>query len=246
MVVNEDRPTASFSTIRFDPRSIWASRRGRGYSFGADGGELNYYFIPGPHPKDVLRRYAALVGTTPLPPMWALGYQQCRWSYDSAKRVETIAKQFRKRKIPCDAIYIDIDYMDAFRSFTWEPKRFARPAAMLKNLAKIGMKLVAILDPGIKVEPDYRIYDEGDAGGHFCKDANGEMYVGKVWPGAAVFPDFTRAATREWWGGLYREMLDAGVAGIWNDMNEPADFSFSHGTVPLTMRHDNDGDSDWR
>lgn len=213
------------------------------YSFGADGGEMNYYFIPGPTPADVLRRYGKLVGTPPLPPMWALGFHQCRWSYDTAKRVQTIVKQFRNRKIPCDAIYIDIDYMDGFRSFTWDPKRFPRPQAMLKSLAKAGMKVVVILDPGIKAEHGYRIYDEGMAGDHFCKDANRQPYIGKVWPGASVFPDFTRPATREWWGGLYRELLDAGVTGIWNDMNEPADFTSAHGTVPLTVRHDNDGQS---
>ncbi len=213
----------------------------KSYSFGADGGEMNYYFIPGPKPADVIRRYGKLVGTPPLPPMWALGFHQCRWSYETAKRVQTVAKQFRKRKIPCDAIYIDIDYMDGFRSFTWDPKRFAKPAAMLKDLAKIGMKVVVILDPGIKAEPGYRIYDEGVAGDHFCKDGDGGPYIGKVWPGASVYPDFTRAATREWWSGLYRELLDAGVTGIWNDMNEPADFTFAHGTMPLSIQHDNDG-----
>ncbi len=211
------------------------------YSFGADGGELNYYFIPGPTPSDVIRRYSKLVGRPPLPPMWALGYQQCRWSYESAQRVQNITKQFRKRKIPCDAIYIDIDYMDGFRSFTWDPKRFAKPSAMLRSLAKAGMKVVVILDPGIKAEHGYSIYDDGIRSDHFCKSENGEPYIGKVWPGASVYPDFTRAATREWWGGLYRDLLDAGVTGIWNDMNEPADFTFSHGTVPLSVRHDNDG-----
>lgn len=211
------------------------------YSFGADAGEMNYYFIPGPTPSDVIRRYAGLVGTPPLPPMWALGYHQSRWSYESAQRVQNIAKQFRKRKIPCDAIYIDIDYMDGFRSFTWDAKRFARPSAMLKKLAKAGMKVVVILDPGIKAEHGYSIYDEGVRGDHFCKNENGAPYIGKVWPGASVYPDFTRAITREWWGGLYRELLDAGVTGIWNDMNEPADFTYSSGTVPLTVQHDNDG-----
>lgn len=211
------------------------------YSFGADGGELNYYFIPGPTPTDVIRRYGKLVGTPPLPPLWALGYQQCRWSYETAQRVQTIAKQFRKRKIPCDAIYIDIDYMDGFRSFTWDPKRFPKPAAMLKSLSKAGMKVVVILDPGIKAEHGYRIYDDGMRGDHFSKDECGDPYIGKVWPGASVYPDFTRPATREWWGGLYRELLDAGVTGIWNDMNEPADFTFTHGTIPLTVQHDNDG-----
>lgn len=213
----------------------------RAYSFGADGGEMNYYFIPGPTPQDVIRRYAKLVGTTPLPPRWSLGYQQCRWSYESDRRVRAIAKRLRENRIPCDTLYLDIDYMDEFRCFTWHPKQFAKPSHLMKSLAKQGFKTVVIIDPGIKAEPGYRIYDEGIAGDHFCYDGGGKHYVGKVWPGETVFPDFTRPATRTWWGDLYQGLLDDGVTGIWNDMNEPADFTFSDGTVPLTLRHDNDG-----
>jgi alpha-glucosidase len=222
------------------------------WSFGADAGELNYYFIPGPKPTDVIHRYASLVGTTPLPPLWALGYQQCRWSYDSAKRVASIAREFRKRKIPCDAIYIDIDYMDGFRSFTWDPKRFGQHEKLLKSLKKDGFKTVVILDPGIKAEPGYKIYDSGIKGDHFLHGEDGTIYVGKVWPGQSVYPDFTRQQTRQWWGDLYKDLLASGVTGIWNDMNEPADFSHNNpdagdmyadaeGTIPLGVRFDNDG-----
>lgn len=211
------------------------------YSFGADGGEMNYYFLPGPTPAEVVCRYAALVGTTPLPPRWTLGYQQCRWSYESARRVRLIAEQFRRRKIPCDTIYIDIDYMDDFRCFTWHPKRFTNPRRLFKVLAQQGFKAVTIVDPGIKHEPGYAVYDDGVAGDHFCRGPDGDPYVGKVWPGPTVYPDFTRERTRRWWGNLYRDMLETGVAGFWNDMNEPADFTNESMTVPLTLRHDMDG-----
>lgn len=211
------------------------------WSFGADGGELNYYLIPGPRPADVVRRYAALVGTMPLPPLWSLGYQQCRWSYPTAKHVRQVARQFRRRKIPCDTVYVDIDYMDAFRCFTWNAKSFPRPDKLMKNLAADGFKVVAIVDPGIKCESGYDVFDEGVAGKHFCEGRDGKPYVGKVWPGETVYPDFTRPQTRRWWGQLNRRMTDVGVRGIWNDMNEPADFSQPDGLAPLYMRHDNEG-----
>lgn len=212
------------------------------YSFGADGGEMNYYFIPGPSPRDVLHRYNKLVGTSPLPPMWSLGYQQCRWSYESSKRVRGIAKRLREREIPCDTIYIDIDYMDGFRCFTWDGKTFPKPERLIKELRKLGFRVVVILDPGIKRDPGYTVYDDGIAGNHFCYDEKGEPYVGNVWPGETVYPDFTRPETREWWGTLYKKLLDDGVTGFWNDMNEPADFTFESATVPLSIRHDNDGE----
>lgn len=229
-----DNTWRSFFDFGKTSRTAWC--------FGADGGEMNYYFIAGPKPSEVVQRYASLVGTPHLPPLWSLGYQQCRWSYDSAKRVRQIAHQFRKRKIPCDTIYIDIDYMDGFRSFTWDPKRFAGQRKFLKELAAKGFKLVAIVDPGIKAEKGYFVFDTGVAGDHFIRSAGGDHYIGKVWPGESVWPDYTAAATRRWWGDLYKGLLEDGVTGIWNDMNEPADFTFADGTVPLSVRHDNDGE----
>jgi len=212
------------------------------WSFGADGGELNYYIIPGPTPADVVRNYGRLVGTMPLPPLWALGYQQCRWSYESAARVRDLAKQFRKRKIPCDAIYIDIDYMDGYRCFTWNRKTFPNPAALMTEMRKQGFRVVVILDPAIKKDPTYSVYDSGLAGGHFCPNVGERAYVGKVWPGESLYPDFSRAETRTWWGELYKGLIDAGVTGFWNDMNEPADFSQPDGLAPLDLQHDNEGE----
>ncbi|MFQ5430540.1 MAG: TIM-barrel domain-containing protein [Phycisphaerae bacterium] len=211
------------------------------FSFGSQGGALNYYFIPGPTPRQVVARYASLVGATPLPPRWSLGYQQCRWSYASARRVRGIARSLREHRIPCDTIYLDIDYMDGFRCFTWNRRRFASPARLMRDLGRLGFRVVVIVDPGIKVERGYSVYDAGVRGNHFCRDGDGKPYVGKVWPGETVFPDFTRHETRSWWGGLYQGFLKDGVTGFWNDMNEPADFAHPDGTVPMTLRHDNDG-----
>ena len=242
LVVNNGRSHGLFFDNTYRSFFDFGKTSRTAYAFGADGGEMNYYFIAGPAPSDVVQRYASLVGALPLPPRWSLGYQQCRWSYDSAKRIRDIARQFRKRKIPCDTVYIDIDYMDEFRSFTWHPKRFAHPRKLTKELRDNGFKLVAIIDPGIKAERGYPVYDTGVAGDHFIRAANGENYVGKVWPGASVWPDYSRAVTRRWWADLYKDFLEDGVTGIWNDMNEPADFTFADGTIPLSVRHDNDGE----
>src|SRR5262249_37545047 len=144
--------------------------------------------------------------------------------------------------IPCDTIYLDIDHMDDFRSFTWHPKRFAKPAALFKSLARKGFKIVTIVDPGLKAEPGYEAYDSGIEGNHFVRGENGRVHIGHVWPGECVFPDFTRFGTRAWWGQLYREFVKAGVAGIWNDMNEPADLKREDKTLPLSVRFDNDGE----
>ena len=121
------------------------------------------------------------------------------------------------------------------------PKNFARPERLLKDLDRQGFKAVVIIDPGLKREPGYAAYDSGIAGGHFCRGPDGRVYVGKAWPGECVFPDFTRPATGAWWGELNRGLLDAGVAGIWNDMNEPVDFTQPTHLVPWDVRMDNDG-----
>jgi len=194
------------------------------YSLGAEDGELNYYFFYGPHPKKVLERYTELVGRMALPPRWALGYQQCRWSYEPESRVREIVNNFRLRNIPLDVIWLDIDYMDGFRCFTVDKVKFPNFRQMIADFASVGVKTVCMIDPGIKKDPGYWVYDQGVAGDHFVKLPDGSPYTGDVWPGACVFPDFTRAATRAWWGGLYKEFVEAGVRGFWNDMNEPAVF----------------------
>jgi alpha-glucosidase len=217
-------------------------------SFGADGGELNYYFIDGPGPKTVLERYTTLTGRMPLPPLWALGYHQCRYSYYPDSKVRFIADNFRVRKIPADAIWLDIHYLDGYKPFTWDRERFPDPAGLIRDLYKAGFRTITIIDPHPKKERGYAPYDTGLAGDHFVKNPDGSVYEAPVWPseaeknpGPSVFPDFSKPAARDWWGGLYRSLVDIGVAGIWNDMNEPAVFQTPTGTMPLDVRHDNEG-----
>ncbi len=204
-------------------------------SFWADGGELQYYYIHGPQMVDVLQRYQSLTGTHQLPPKWAIGYHQCRWSYYPESRVRNLVDGFRSRQIPCDAIYLDIDYMEGYRCFTWNKKYFPDPKKMIKDLAAVGMKTVVMIDPGIKVDENYWVFKEGKENNYFCRRADDYFMEGHVWPGRCQFPDFTNPKVRVWWGGLYKDLVDAGVAGFWNDMNEPA--VFGSGTFPNDVRH---------
>jgi alpha-glucosidase len=228
---------------RFD---LGAETAGR-WRYDADGPGLRLFVVAGPAMADVLRRQAGLTGRMPMPPRWALGYHQSRWSYPSREAVEDLARNFRDRRIPADVIHIDIDYMDAYKVFTWSPARFPDPAGMLAGLRAQGFRAVTIVDPGIKAEPGYGVYDEAVARGLVVRDAGGDPLVGEVWPGDCVFPDFTRASTRTWWGDAHRSLLEAGVAGIWNDMNEPSLFKlagtpYEERTMPDSARHGAPGD----
>ena len=188
------------------------------------GPELDYYIIYGPEPAEILRTYTELTGRMPMPPKWSLGYHQCRWSYESEEVVRELAGEFRKRRIPCDVIHLDIDYMRGYRVFTWSPKRFSNPAGLIKDLSEAGFKTVTIVDPGVKYEPeaDYEVFDQGVEKDCFVRKADGKLFHGYVWPDKAVFPDFLRPEVRDWWGDWHKTLTDIGVAGIWNDMNEPA------------------------
>lgn len=208
-------------------------------SFWADGGELQYYYIHGPHMMDVVKSYHILTGTHPMPPLWALGYHQCRWSYYPEAKVRKIAKGFRENKIPCDGIYLDIDYMDGYRCFTWNRKYFPDPKKMISDLAADGFKTVVIIDPGIRVDDNYWVFKEGKKNRYFCRRSDDYFMEGHVWPGRCQFPDFTNPEVREWWGGLFDELVEMGVAGVWNDMNEPA--VFGAGTFPDDVRHNYEG-----
>ena len=202
-------------------------------SFATSGGDLTYYVFAGPTPGAVLARYADLTGHMPLPPRWALGYQQRRWSYYPAAHLREVAREFRARRIPCDVLYLDIDYMDGFRDFTFSPARYPDPAGLLAELAAEGFKVVPIIDPGIKRDPTDATFAEGLAHDAFCRLPSGALFTGSVWPGACVFPDFSQAAVRAWWGERHRTLVEAGVAGIWNDMNEPALTAFLTGEEPV-------------
>ncbi|MBA3471572.1 MAG: DUF5110 domain-containing protein [Herpetosiphonaceae bacterium] len=201
------------------------------WTMEAAGGELDYYIVYGPTPAEVLQGFGALLGTTPLPPRWALGYHQSRWSYTTESQVRALATEFRRRELPCDAIHFDIDYMDGYRDFTWHPQRFPNPAALLAELRELGIKAVMIVDPGVKIDPDYAVYREGMELGMFIRGSDGSIFHGFVWPDDAVFPDFTRPEVRRWWGEMQRQLVDMGANGIWNDMNEPTVFTlpFSQG-----------------
>ena len=216
-------------------------------TFGADGGDLDYYFINGPDPKKVIERYAALTGRMPLPPLWSLGYNQCRWSYYPESRVRLLADTFRQKQVPADGIWLDIHYMKDYQPFTWNHDRFPNPQKMISDLRAQGFHLVTILDGHPPALKGYAPYDSGIAGDDFVKLPDGKVYEGPVWPSQAgehplsVFPDFSRPATREWWGNLYKSLLDVGVAGIWNDMDEPSVFDTPNGTMPADVVFDNEG-----
>ncbi|RKR80243.1 alpha-glucosidase [Mucilaginibacter gracilis] len=190
--------------------------------FGADGGDMNCYFFGAQTVAQILADYTWLTGRMEMPPLWSLGYQQCRWSYMSANEVLDIAQTFRKKQIPIDVMYCDIDYMDNYKIFTWNPKTFAKPKLMMDKLKAMDMHLVTIVDPGIKVEEGYKQYDEGVKNDYFATYPNGDKFIGEVWPGRCHFPDFFRQDVREWWGAAFTALTDAGVDGFWNDMNEPA------------------------
>ncbi|WP_343486736.1 glycoside hydrolase family 31 protein [Allomuricauda sp. d1] len=227
----------SFSTY-FD----FANEKRNITSFWADGGEMNYYFFYGPEMSRVVEAYTDLTGVPEMPPLWALGYHQSKWSYYPEKQVKQLAAKFRKLKIPCDAIYLDIDYMDGFRCFTWDNKKFPDPKKMVDELAEAGFKTVTMIDPGLKIDRDYWVYQQAMDNDFFCKRADGPHFKGKVWPGDCKFPDFTNPEVREWWSGLYKEMIaDVGVQGVWNDMNEPAVMEVPTKTMNLDVRHDYDG-----
>ncbi|RKS94241.1 alpha-glucosidase [Flavobacterium limicola] len=211
-------------------------------SFWAEGGEMNYYFIYGPEMQDVVTTYTHLTGKPELPPLWALGYHQCKWSYYPESNLKEVAAKFRELKIPCDALYLDIDYMEGFRCFTWNKEYFPDPKRMVAELAEDGFKTVVIIDPGIKIDKEYSIYKEALEKDYFCKRADGPYMKGKVWPGECNFPDYTNPAVREWWAGLFKELIsDIGVKGVWNDMNEPAVMEVPNKTFPMDVRHDYDG-----
>ena len=197
----------------------------------AAGGEMDYYVVYGPTPEQVSEGLGMVLGTMPLPPRWALGYHQSRWGYTSEAMVREVAAEFRARHIPCDAVHFDIDYMNGYRVFTWNPQEFPDPRAMISDLGRDDFRVVSIIDPGVKADPEYRVYKEGLERDMFIHRAVGTVFHGYFWPDDSVFADYTRPEVREWWGDMQRALVDVGVSGIWNDMNEPAVFNrpFSEG-----------------
>ena len=213
-------------------------------NFGAPDGPIDYYVIAGPTTADVVRRYSDLTGKAPLTPLWGLGYQQSRYSYMNATEAHEVVARLRKDAVPTDVLWLDIDFQDRNRPFTVDKTAFPDLKGLASNLREQGVKLVTITDLHIAVAPKqgYLPYDTGIAGNHFVHNPDGTNFVGKVWPGASLFPDFTDAGARRWWGSLYAPFVADGVAGFWNDMNEPSVFETPTATMPLDVVHRISGD----
>jgi alpha-glucosidase len=241
--LHDNKSYGIFFDNTFKTSFDFAHERRNVTSFWAQGGEMNYYFMYGPKMEDVVKNYTDLTGKPhALPPLWALGFHQCKWSYYPEANVKEVTNTFRDLKIPCDAIYLDIDYMDGFRCFTWDKEYFPDPKKMVKELEDEGFKTVVIIDPGIKIDLDYDVFKEGLDKDYFCKRADGPYMKGKVWPGECYFPDYTKPEVRDWWAGLFKEIIeDIGVKGVWNDMNEPAVMDVPNKSFPNDVRHDYDG-----
>jgi alpha-glucosidase len=238
-------------------------------AFSAEGGEMNYYFFQGPSIKKILARYADLTGHMPMPPMWALGNQQSRYSYYPDSVAEEVVRKYRADDLPLDVLHLDIHFMNAFRPLTWDPQRFPNPKAFTDRLRAQGVKVVTIVDPGIKYQPraegaaegaaqgaggaqrlnpetashpelapqdqSYYVYNQGQAQNFYLKRKDGRTYIARVWPGESVFVDYTLDGAARWWGDLHRAYTDNGVAGIWNDMNEPSDFNDQTGKSQMDV-----------
>ncbi|MFG0306996.1 MAG: TIM-barrel domain-containing protein [Phycisphaerales bacterium JB040] len=208
--------------------------------FRAKGGPFRVYVIERDSPEGVLRGLAELTGRIQMPARWTLGYHQCRFSYEPDERVREVAREFRQRRIPCDVIWMDIDYMDKFKIFTFDPVKFPDPSKLNDDLHDLNFKAVWMIDPGPGVENDYSVWEEGTERDLWCRTWDGDVFTGAVWPPECTFPDFTRPDTCEWWAGLYRDFMATGVDGVWNDMNEPAlvlGGAEGNYTMPLDARH---------
>lgn len=240
IAINQGIAHGIFFDNSFRTRFEFASTDQSKTIFSAPGGELNYYFMHADAPLDVVAAYGRLTGVPKMPPLWALGFHQCKWSYYPEANVKEITSGFRERKVPCDAIYLDIDYMDGYRCFTWDAERFPDPKRMIGELRAEGFKTVVMIDPGLKIDPGYSVWKDGFDRDFYCRRQDGPYFQGSVWPGLCHFPDYTRPEVRDWWADLYHEMMsETGVDGVWNDMNEPA--VFEEGTFQDDVRFHYEG-----
>ena len=203
----------------------------------SEGVPFRVFIIDRDSPQAVVRGLSELTGTMPMIPRWALGYQQSRFSYTPANRVIEIADTFRQKKIPCDVIWMDIDYMDGYRIFTFNPTTFPNPKAVNRDLHIRGFHSAWMIDPGAKVDPDYFVYKSGTENDIWVKTADGKNFTGDAWPGAAAFPDFTYPKANKWWRSLYKDFLAQGVDGVWNDVNEPQINDTPNKTMPENNFH---------
>ncbi|MEA2700723.1 MAG: alpha-glucosidase, partial [Myxococcales bacterium] len=207
------------------------------YSCRFSGGQYTEYVFAGPAMADILAAYTFVTGRMAAPPIWALGHHQCRFNDYTNEQILQIGRNYRERDIPCDVLWLDIDYMDGFRIFTWDQKKFPDVPEMITTMKGDKFRLVTIIDPGVKAEAGYAVFDEGKARDLFCKTEAGQLYIGQVWPGRTAFPDYVKPETRAWWSDLTARHVASGVAGLWIDMNEPA----TGGVEPFAMRFDREG-----
>jgi len=236
------RPDGSSFGVVFD--TTWRAELdlSEGIRFSADGDPFGAVIFEEDSPRAMMAALREHTGAMPMPPLWALGFQQCKYSYFPESRVREVANEFRARRIPCDVIWMDIDYMDSFRVFTFDDARFPDPAATNGYLHGLGFRSVWMIDPGVKLDPGYGVYDSGTARDVWVRDAEGHVYVGDVWPGPCVFPDYTSPDVRDWWADLYEPFMATGIDGVWNDMNEPAVFDGPGLTMPTDNLHRGGGD----
>ncbi len=219
IVLSPKKPAMGFY-VNSTSRSFF-NMEGDSYTLGVEDDGIEFYAIYGPTVADVIKHFTAVVGRISMPPAWALGYQQSRWSYATAQEALDVSHKMRQDGIPCDVIYLDIDYMKGYRVFTWGD-RFNDPKKFVDEMKKSGFKVVVIMDPGVKEEDGYEVYESGKAINAFAKSKSGNNFTGYVWPGKCVFPDFLRSDVRNWWALQHKSLFEAGVDGIWNDMNEPS------------------------
>ena len=205
--------------------------------FDSEGPAFRVVIIERESPQSLMQTLVDLTGKMELPPLWSLGYQQCRFSYHPDSRVKEVADLLRQHRIPSDVIWMDIHYMDSYKIFTFHPKEFSDPKGLNKYLHQKNFKAVYMIDPGVKVEQGYFVDDQGTAADYWVKDKDGKPYVGNVWPGPCHFPDFTREEVRNWWATLYKDYMVTGIDGVWNDMNEPSVFNGPGGTMPIDNQH---------
>ena len=203
-------------------RGYYDFRSSEEYAFRFEGGQYTEYLFGGPSMPEILSAYTWLTGRTAPPPLWALGYHQCRWFDYTQDAVEAIGARHRELGVPCDALWLDIEYMDGYRVFTWNERSFPDVGGLLERLRENGFRVITIVDPGVKYEPGYRVFDDAVARDVLCRTEGGDIYIGQVWPGDTAFPDFVTEEGRAWWGELNAAHVQSGLAGIWNDMNEPA------------------------
>lgn len=190
----------------------------------ADKNDLIVYIITGDNEKDIVKQFRQLIGKSYIPPFWAFGYGQSRWGYKNEQDIRSVAEQYKAAGIPLDSIYLDIDYMERYKDFTVDNERFPDLAKLSEDMKAQGIRLVPIIDAGVKIEEGYDVYEEGVKNNYFCKNAEGGDFVGAVWPGRVHFPDFLQPDARKWFGNKYSALTKLGIEGFWNDMNEPAIF----------------------